>query len=317
MVSLQLKFLKLILWLPLSTSNVFIFLEYGILPLGHEIQRRRLNFLYHILELDEADPVKLAYQQGLKLSHEPNWANDIKDMRTKYGISVTDEEVSQLSIGEWKKLVNDKVEEVVFHELVEVSQVSSKTKDLDYEQFACQKYLLTMDTFSVRRIARLRSRTFACKANQKSAWGTKLSCRTKGCSEVETQEHLMNCRNIQGDVGDIDSTFVKKGDLECDIPRLRELMKRVEMVEQCGARSSSDNILFYSSSDEFIFISTAFLCWALCFTEWSYGIWDYYEGFASLGGTITGSAVAPCGGMFRTSWVFSESWITPLSTAKP
>ena len=85
---LQLKFLKLILWLPLSTPNVFIFLEYGILPLGHEIQRRRLNFLHHILELDEADPVKLAYRQGLKLSHEPNWPNDIKDMRTKYGISL-------------------------------------------------------------------------------------------------------------------------------------------------------------------------------------------------------------------------------------
>ena len=128
--------------------------------------------------------------------------------------------------------MNDKVEEVVFHELVEVSKVSSKTKDLEYEQFACQKYLLTMDTFSVRRIARLRSRTVACKANQKSTWGTKLSCRTKGCSEVETQEHLMNCKNIQGDVGDIDSTFIKKGDLDCDIPRLHELMKRMEMVEQ-------------------------------------------------------------------------------------
>ena len=34
---LQLKFLNLILWLPLSTSNTFIFLEFGILPLSHEI----------------------------------------------------------------------------------------------------------------------------------------------------------------------------------------------------------------------------------------------------------------------------------------
>ena len=65
--------------------------------------------------------MKLVYLQGLKLSHEPNWANDIKNMRIKYGISVSDEEVSQLSIGEWKKIVNDKVEEFVFRELVEVS----------------------------------------------------------------------------------------------------------------------------------------------------------------------------------------------------
>ena len=229
---IQLKFLKLILWLPLSTPNVFIYLEYGVLPLGHEIQRRRMNYLHHILELSDDDPVKLAYQQGLKLSHEPNWANNVKEMRLRYEISLSDEEVSQLSIGEWKKIVNDKVDEVVFRELVQEAKASSKTKELDYELLECQKYLFTMDTFSARRIARLRSRTFACKANHKSAYGNNLSCRTKGCSAVETQEHLLNCRNIQGDVCEVDSTFVKKGDLDGDIPRLRELLRRVEMVEQ-------------------------------------------------------------------------------------
>ena len=42
----------------------------------------------------------------------------------------------------------------------------------------------------------------------------------------------MNCKNIQGEVEELDSTFVKKGDLGNDIPLLRELMKRVELVEQ-------------------------------------------------------------------------------------
>ena len=176
--------------------------------------------------------MKLAYQPGLKLSHEPNWANNVKDMRRRYNISLSDEEVSQLSVGEWKKIVNDKVDEVVFRELVQEAKASSKTKELDYELFECQKYLFTMDTFSARRIARLRSRTLACKANHKSTHGNNLSCSTKGCSEVETQEHLLNCKNIQGDVGEVDLTFVKKGDLDGDIPRLRELLRRVEMVEE-------------------------------------------------------------------------------------
>ena len=84
---LQLKFLKLMLWLPMSTPNVFIFLEFGVLPLEHEIQRRRVIYLHHILGLKDNDPVKLAYSQGLKLVYEPNWANNVRDLRIKYGLS--------------------------------------------------------------------------------------------------------------------------------------------------------------------------------------------------------------------------------------
>ena len=78
---LQLRFLKLILWLPMSTPNNFIFLEYGILPLDKEIEKRRMVYLHHVLTVEEDDPVRLLYDQGLKLPFEPNWANDIKTLR--------------------------------------------------------------------------------------------------------------------------------------------------------------------------------------------------------------------------------------------
>ena len=64
--TLQLKFLKLALWLPLSTSNIFIFLELGILPISHEIQRRRLVYLHKILNLPDDDPILQTYKEGLK-----------------------------------------------------------------------------------------------------------------------------------------------------------------------------------------------------------------------------------------------------------
>ena len=87
-----------------------------------------------------------------------------------------------------------------------------------------------MDTFSIRKIARLRSRTFACKANQKSAHVSNLLCRA-GCSETETQEHLLNCKNILGEVVDIDCLFVKKEDFDCDKRSLQEIFRRMDMVE--------------------------------------------------------------------------------------
>ena len=87
-----------------------------------------------------------------------------------------------------------------------------------------------MDTYSVRKIARLRSRTFVCKANHKSSYGMNLSCRA-GCSELETQDHLINCTTIQGEVEWLDCEFLKKGDLESHPGKLKELLRRMDIAE--------------------------------------------------------------------------------------
>lgn len=227
---LQLKFLKLILWLPMSTPNAFIFLEYGILPLEHEIQKRRITYLHHILSLRDGDPTKLAYLEGLKLSHEPNWANNVLSLRLKYGVSFSDQEVSQMSVSKWKEIVSDQVDKLVFHELLEKSKSLSKIRDIEYDVFGSQRYLSTMDAFSIRKIARLRSRTFACKANQKSAHNSNLFCRA-GCSEIESQDHLLNCKNILGDVSEINCDFVKKEAFDYHRRNLQELLRRIDVVE--------------------------------------------------------------------------------------
>ena len=125
---------------------------------------------------------------------------------------------------------DNQVRKVVFHELLEQSKSLSKIKALEYKVFRCQNYLSSMDTFSIRKIARLRSRTFACKANQKSANESNTFCRA-GCSEVETQDHLLNCQSIHGDINDIDTAFVKTGDLYAHRRNLPELFRRMEVVE--------------------------------------------------------------------------------------
>ena len=214
----------------MSTPNTYIFLEYGILPLEHEIQKRRMTYLHHILSLRDDDPVKLVYLEGLKLSHEPNWANNVKRLRVKYGIFFSDQEVSEMSISKWKGIVSSKVEELVFQELLEKARSLSKISELEYDEFGSQRYLSTMDTFSIRKIARLRSRTFACKANQKSAHTSNLFCRA-GCSETETQDHLLNCKNILGEVAEVDCLFVKKEDLDCHKTNLQELIRRMDIIE--------------------------------------------------------------------------------------
>ena len=64
---IQLKFLKRMLRTASSTPNAVILLELGILPIGKEIHKRQLNFLHHILQLTEDDPVKRMYYRQKSL----------------------------------------------------------------------------------------------------------------------------------------------------------------------------------------------------------------------------------------------------------
>ena len=56
---IQLKYLKRMLQAPSSTSNCLTFIETGTIPIENEIHARQLNFLHHILTLQDDDPVKV------------------------------------------------------------------------------------------------------------------------------------------------------------------------------------------------------------------------------------------------------------------
>ena len=220
----------------MSTPNVYIFLEYGILPLGHEIEKRRMTYLHHVLTVRENDPVRLVYDQGLKLPYEANWANDITVLRSTYGITQTDAEVARLTYQQWKGIVQEKVERKVFEELREKANGASKTKDLLYETFAPCSYLYSMDPFSARKIARFRSRMVLCKANQKSAHMS-MSCRA-GCEAIETQEHLVNCVEIHGKGQEnIETTAIKNMQVEI----LQLLVKKLTVVEEWMEQKDVDS----------------------------------------------------------------------------
>ena len=69
LTTIQLKFLKRIVGVCSSTSNSFIFLELGVLPIEHEIGKRQIMFLHRILQLDKDDPVNIMFW-NIKFLHE-------------------------------------------------------------------------------------------------------------------------------------------------------------------------------------------------------------------------------------------------------
>ena len=131
--TIQLKYLKRILRAPQSTSNCFVYLELGILPISYVIDIRQLSFLHHILLLGENDPVRRIYNEQLSLPYEKNWGNHIKHLLVTHNLQDTDP--ATISGDSWKKKVKEVVTNFAFMKLKEEAKHKSKTKHLDYTTF--------------------------------------------------------------------------------------------------------------------------------------------------------------------------------------
>ena len=81
---LQMKYLKRILHAPRSTPNVAVCVELGVIPIEYEIHIRQLNFLHHVLNFDESDPVKQVYNQTKRYEYEENWPQEIRGLLDMY-----------------------------------------------------------------------------------------------------------------------------------------------------------------------------------------------------------------------------------------
>ena len=78
---------------PISTPNAYVLLELEILPIKEEVNKRRLGFLHHILNLEPEDPVQRMFMIQKEFQFEENWANDILEYLKHYEIDFTLDEI--------------------------------------------------------------------------------------------------------------------------------------------------------------------------------------------------------------------------------
>jgi hypothetical protein len=187
----QLKFLKRIFHAPSSTPNTITFLETGTMPIKYEIDIRRLNFLHHILTLSNHDPVRMVYLEQLKYKSEPNWGNDVRDIRKEYGISKTDEEITEMTKESWKRLVKKEVKNHALKELnSELALLKMGNKLGPYAELRSQEYLDHLYPQEARCIFQIRSGVIDTKCTRKY-WYEDTVCRLCNRGE-EDVNHVVN-----------------------------------------------------------------------------------------------------------------------------
>ena len=109
----QLELLKHIMEVPHTTSNIGVSLELGLLPVEHLINQRRLVYLHRILKLPENDPVLQVYQEQKRFHFERNWANEIIELRDRYSLIHTEDQIRSMTKHQWKSIVDKHINKFV------------------------------------------------------------------------------------------------------------------------------------------------------------------------------------------------------------
>ena len=193
LTTMQLKFLKRIVGVCSSTSNSFLFLELGVLPIEHEIGKRQIMYLHRILQLNSNDPVNIMFW-NLKLLHEAgenNWWSEIVVKMEKYKLVCDLNEIRSVSKAVFANRVKKAIHETAFVELKESCQSLKKTCDLQYHSFGTQEYMLKLFPDQAKTVFKWRSKTLDLKTHLTYKYNDSV-CRM--CESVdETVEHIMNC----------------------------------------------------------------------------------------------------------------------------
>ena len=230
----QLKFLKRMFYAPSSTSNCITYLETGAIPIDYEIHIRQLNFLHHVVNLEESDPVRKVYNEQLKFADEPNWGNEVKKLRSKYELTPTDSDLQTVTKDWWKTQVKKAVKQHVLDILNEdVSKQKNGALLGRYEQIGPQPYLHSLQPRKARKLFHIRAGILDVRAVRKY-WYSDDSCRLCHKNQ-ESVDHIVNhCELIPRDGMILDITTNKLEEMEAIADRCIQFELHVKELELTG-----------------------------------------------------------------------------------
>ena len=177
---------------PQATANCFVFLETGVLPIEHEIWRRQFTYLHTILNLQSDDPVRAMYNQQKKLPGEKNWANNMEELRIRYNLAPTDEEIQEMDLSKFKDLVRSNIRAFVFKELLRENLTKSKTKHLKYTSYIQQQYITKLPPKLMYIMLRIRCGMLNTIHDRPYLFTSIDKCRLCGIGD-ESIQHILNC----------------------------------------------------------------------------------------------------------------------------
>ena len=167
-----------------------LYLQTGQTPARFEIMKMRLLFLKYILEQPDKSNVRQMFDLQLEMPSRGDWASACMNDLKKLKISLSFEEIRQISKKKYSMILKEKTRELALNYLLE--NRGTKGKEIDYSYLEMASYLLpfnnclTIDEkcelFAIKNRMINIPYNFSSKSEHK--------CE---CGQIETMSHIYHC----------------------------------------------------------------------------------------------------------------------------
>ena len=156
-------------------------------------------FWYDIVNRDEKSLLHKFYKAQKIKTVKNDWIEQLEKDKIDLEIDLDDKTVKQYSKRKFKKYVKTKIMDATVAYLNNERKDHSKTKNIEFKIMKCKEYIRdpSLNSSEVKLLFALRSKMYSVKNTFKNKFGNSdLYCDL--CrSEVDNQEHLMDCEVVK------------------------------------------------------------------------------------------------------------------------
>ena len=144
MKSSQLSYLRRIFEVSKGAHTAALYLELGVLPISFEIELKQLLYLKRILDREYDDHVRMVYHEMLKYKEDICWANDVIGLQKRYNLPLSDENIKNMQMNDWKSFLKSVIYKEAFMELQIECSCNKNTSHISYEHFQTCDYVTSL-----------------------------------------------------------------------------------------------------------------------------------------------------------------------------
>ena len=167
--------LRGILKAPKSTPKEMMFLELGVFPFREIIRKRRLGFLFYILEQKHDSLIYKVLESQMKNQTPKDWVTMVLSDFEKLELDVRIEDLKKMKKSDYINMIKRKIEHKALKDLNRVKESHSKVRELSHPVLKMQKYLmpsnLNLSQEDCQLIFKLRSRVTETTMNMNNCFG--------------------------------------------------------------------------------------------------------------------------------------------------
>ena len=181
-----------------KTANEFLYMETAAIPLKHIVTSRRIMYLQNILTRGEDELVKRVFEAQKNNPTTGDFIELVKKDLEIIGLEYDEAFFCLKTKSELKEIIKKKIRDAAFEELKLLQIKHTKVKDIKYNDFKIQPYMVSnkFSTSMVKVLFDMRSSmTKNIKNNFPSMFRSNMRCQLN-CSDKEaldSQSHLLHC----------------------------------------------------------------------------------------------------------------------------